>query len=144
MRAVRQLPAVTLLALAAAISASGQLTPPAARQAPTTIQIHGKTLVDPYPWLEKVSDPEVIAYLEAENQYSRAVMEGTEALQRRLVEEMAPRTGEADPQPPRFVGKDAYYVRSAAASPSVRSAWSRHSNATSSRSARRRPPRRTS
>ena len=44
-------------------------------------------------------------------------MENTEALQRRLVEEMmASRTGEADPQPPRFVGKDAYYVRSAAGS----------------------------
>lgn len=69
MRGWRKLDGLALLAIAAAINASGQLAPPAARQAPTTIEIHGKTLVDPYPWLENVSDPKVIAYLEAENRY---------------------------------------------------------------------------
>jgi len=53
---------VVLVALAALAAASGphargQLSPPVARQVPATIEIHGRTLVDPYPWLEDASDP---------------------------------------------------------------------------------------
>ena len=116
MRAPAALSPAFLLAVAIATNAGGQPVPPAARRAPATFEIHGRTLVDPYPWLEDASDPEVIAYLEAENRYAMEAMRGTEALQSRLFREMASRADEAGLQPPRLIGNDAYYVRSAVGS----------------------------
>lgn len=47
---------------------AGQLpAAPTASQAPASMQAHGQTLVDPYPWMDNAHDPEMIAYLEAEN-----------------------------------------------------------------------------
>ena len=43
---------------------------------------------DPYRWLENPEDPEVIAYLEAENAYTTAMMAPTEALQETLFQEL--------------------------------------------------------
>ena len=48
--------------------------PPVAKVVPKEITAHGDTRVDNYFWLRDKSDPETIAYLEAENQYTEAVM----------------------------------------------------------------------
>jgi oligopeptidase B len=61
-----------------------QLTPPVAKIAPKTLTTHGDARVDNYFWLRDRSDPDVLAYLEAENQYTTAMMGRTEELQNKL------------------------------------------------------------
>ena len=65
--------------------------PPVARTVPRAHTIHGETRIDEYFWLRNREDPEVLAYLEAENRYTEAVMRPTEALQERLFGEMRSR-----------------------------------------------------
>lgn len=55
--------------------------PPSAKIENTEFQEHGNTRVDPYYWLKDKTNPEVIAYLEAENTYADQVMAGTQDLQ---------------------------------------------------------------
>ena len=93
---------------------AGQLpAAPTASQAPASMQAHGQTLVDPYPWMDNAHDPEMIAYLEAENRYTAAVMANTQELQEQLFREMRSRTDETDTQPPLRIGTDWYYLRTA-------------------------------
>jgi oligopeptidase B len=54
-------------------------TPPVAKQVPLSLERHGVRWTDCYAWLRdpgypKVEDPEILAYLEAENAYFDAVM----------------------------------------------------------------------
>src|SRR2546421_5541945 len=63
-------------------------TPPMAKKIPKETKIHGVTLIDNYFWLREKQNPEVLAYLEAENAYTDAVMKPTEALQAKLYKEM--------------------------------------------------------
>ena len=56
-------------------------TPPIAAPRPHAITTHGHTRVDPYYWLRERDNPEVIAYLEAENAYTDAMMAHTKTLQ---------------------------------------------------------------
>ena len=85
-------------------------TPPIAPRRPVTTTLHGETRTDDYHWLRNRDDPEVIAYLEAENAYTRAVMAPTEALQSTLYDEMLGRIKEDDRQPP--VKRDDWYYYS--------------------------------
>ncbi len=62
--------------------------PPVAKKVPKTTEINGHTLVDNYYWLRDKKNPEVAAYLEAENAYTDAVMKPTEVLQKKLYDEM--------------------------------------------------------
>ncbi len=82
-------------------------TPPIAALRPHVMTTHGHTRVDNYYWLREKNDPEVIAYLEAENAYTTATMAHTEALQQKLYEEMLGRIQETDLSVP--VKRDAYY-----------------------------------
>src|SRR5580693_8002808 len=50
--------------------------PPIAKQVPSERTHHGDTVTDPYAWLANPKDPEVIAYLEAENGYTDALTAG--------------------------------------------------------------------
>ena len=43
-------------------------------------ELHGETRIDDYFWLREKANPEVAAYLEAENAYTDAVMKPTEAV----------------------------------------------------------------
>ena len=59
--------------------------PPVAQQRPHSYTVHGVTVEDPYHWLKdqsypEVDDPDVLAYLEAENAYFDAVMAPHKAL----------------------------------------------------------------
>ena len=63
-------------------------SPPVARKQHKEISLHGKTLVDDYAWLRDKEDPEVTAYLEAENTYAEAVMAPLSPLRDQLYEEM--------------------------------------------------------
>ncbi|MFZ0273971.1 MAG: S9 family peptidase [Acidobacteriaceae bacterium] len=70
--------------------------PPVAARRHTERAVHGQTLVDDYAWLREKENPEVIAYLEAENAWCAQVMAGTEELQKQLYEEMRSHIKETD------------------------------------------------
>src|ERR1700760_4622961 len=71
-------------------------TPPTAKQVPTERTHHGDTVVDPYAWLTDPKDPEVIAYLEAENAYTEAQTAGLGDLRSAVFDEIRARTQETD------------------------------------------------
>ena len=73
---------VTTTAAAAADQTTAQ--PPVAKKSPHLTEIHGLKLTDDYFWLREKSDPEVKAYVEAENAYTDSVMKPTEELQKKL------------------------------------------------------------
>ncbi len=55
--------------------------PPAPPRQPTRLVAHGDVRIDDYYWLRDRANPAVIAYLQAENDYARAVMADTASLQ---------------------------------------------------------------
>ena len=61
---------------------------------------HGDRRVDPYYWLREKDNPEVIAYLEAENSYADAVLAPTLALQETIYREIVGRVQETDTSAP--------------------------------------------
>jgi oligopeptidase B len=71
-------------------------TPPIAKQVPTERTHHGDTVIDPYAWLTNPKDPEVIAYLEAENGYTQALTSGLGELRSAVFDEIKARTQETD------------------------------------------------
>jgi oligopeptidase B len=72
--------------------------------------MHGEARGDPYFWLRDRSDPEVTAYLNAENDYLQQAMQHTAGLQEQLYAEMRGRIKEADQSVP--VQRDEYYYYS--------------------------------
>jgi oligopeptidase B len=88
--------------------------PPVAKKAPKSTEINGHTLVDNYYWLRDKKNPEVKAYLEAENTYTDAVMKPTEGLQKKLYDEMLSRIKETDIEVPYKEGGYFYYLRTEA------------------------------
>src|SRR5438046_224150 len=54
--------------------------PPVARKVPKIDTIHGDLRQDDYAWLRQKDDPDVLAYLEAENAYTDAVTKPTEGV----------------------------------------------------------------
>ena len=73
--------------------------------------VHGETRVDHYHWLRNRNDPEVIAYLEAENRHTDELMRHTEDLQEQLYQEMRRRIKETDLSVPERVDEYWYYSR---------------------------------
>lgn len=88
--------------------------PPVAKKVPKVTEINGHKLVDNYFWLRDKKNPEVKAYLEAENAYTDAVMKSTEPLQKKLYDEMLSRMKETDVEVPYKQGNYFYYVRTEA------------------------------
>lgn len=89
---------------------TGPTIPVAARQA-KVIEAHGDQRQDDYYWLRDRSNPDVIAYLEAENAYTAAMMKDTESLQRGLFDEMVARIREDDETAPYRFGAHEYFSR---------------------------------
>ena len=89
-------------------------TPPIAKKVPRLTEIHGVKLVDNYFWLRDKPNPEVRAYLEAENAYTDAVMKPTEPFQKKLYDEMLSRVKETDVEVPYKEGEYFYYTRTEA------------------------------
>ncbi len=87
---------------------------PAARAVPSTQTIHGETRIDEYRWLRNREDPAVVAYLEAENRYTDAVMRRTEGQQELLYQELRGRIKEADLSVPTRHDGWLYYSRTEA------------------------------
>jgi oligopeptidase B len=85
--------------------------PPVAKKDPHVTEINGQKLVDNYFWLRDKPNPEVRAYLEAENAYTDAVMKPTEAFQKKLYDEMLSHVKETDVEVPYREGDYLYYTR---------------------------------
>ena len=70
--------------------------PPIAKRVPTTRVRHDDTVVDEYAWLRDRDDPDVVAYLEAENAWTEAQLAHTKPLQEKLFQEIKSRIQETD------------------------------------------------
>jgi oligopeptidase B len=88
-----------------------QVKPPVAKKIAKELTIHGDTRIDNYYWLNDREDPEVIAYLEAENAYIEAVMKHTIPLQDKLFEEIKSKIKAEDESVPYKKNGFFYYSR---------------------------------
>ncbi len=73
--------------------------------------MHGHTRIDEYYWLNQSENPEVIAYLQAENAYTDAVSKPAAGLRETLYREMAGRVQQTDVSVPYFENGYWYYTR---------------------------------
>lgn len=85
--------------------------PPVAKIMPLADTLFGDIRVDNYYWLRDRGKPEVIAYLEAENAYTDAIMKHTEGLQDVLYNEMESRIKQTDMEVPVKIDDYYYYSR---------------------------------
>jgi oligopeptidase B len=88
-------------------------SPPVADQRPTELTRHGDTRIDEYYWLrdDQREDPEVLAYLAAENAWADLQMAHLSGLREELLAEMKARIPESDTTVPVRRGNDWYYER---------------------------------
>lgn len=88
------------------------LQPPVAAEKPyTVIAPHGHRREDPYYWLRERDNPEVQAYLKAENAYLEGMLAHTKDFQQALFQEMRARIQEEDSSVPYALGGYLYYTR---------------------------------
>lgn len=85
--------------------------PPVAPRRPHTASIHGEERIDEYHWLRDKDSPEVLAYLRAENAYTKAMMRPSDPFQRVLYREMLGRIKETDMGVPVRENGWYYYAR---------------------------------
>ncbi len=78
---------------------------------PARLEIHGHLRIDPYYWLRERDNPQVLAYLHAENAYADAVMAHTRPLQERLFQELKERIKQTDQTVPYKLDDYLYYTR---------------------------------
>ncbi len=86
-------------------------SPPVAVRRPHRHEKHGDVRVDDYYWLRERDNPEVRAYLEAENAHVREVMAGTADFEERLFAEIKGRIRQTDMSVPFREGAYRYYHR---------------------------------
>jgi oligopeptidase B len=92
-----------------------QNSPPVAERRPHSVTMHGVTIDDPYAWLKdpnypEVTDPDVLAYLDAENAYFEEVMAPHQPLIDRIYEEMKARIKEDESSVPQKDGDWLYWT----------------------------------
>ena len=86
-------------------------TAPAAKENPKTFTLHGENRMDKYYWLNERENPEVIAYLEAENKYADSVLAPVKNLKEELFIELKARIKEDDTSVPYLKHGYYYYSR---------------------------------
>ncbi len=86
--------------------------PPIADRRAITTEIHGDRRIDDYAWLQEKDDPEVLAYLQAENDYTEARTEHLAQLRGAIFDEIKARTQETDLSVPTRNRGYWYYSRS--------------------------------
>jgi oligopeptidase B len=87
------------------------ILPPVAEREPKITKIHDTELHDDYGWLRDKGAARVTAYLEAENAYTASAMDGTEALQKTLYDEILSHIKEDDVSVPYRDGAWEYLTR---------------------------------
>jgi len=84
---------------------------PVAKQIPVETVLHGDRRVDNYCWLREKENPEVIAYLNAENAYTDAILKSTQLFQETLYQEMLSRIQQTDFSVPYMLRGFQYFTR---------------------------------
>jgi len=84
---------------------------PKAKKIPQKLEIHGDIRIDNYFWMNNREDPEVIAYLEDENEYNDKMMAHTKEFQEKLFDEMKGRIKEDDQSVPYMLNGYWYITR---------------------------------
>ena len=92
-------------------------TPPKATVVPHTHTEHGVERSDPYYWLRNKTDPAVINYIEAENEYTEQQSKPLEPMRKQLFDEMLSRIQEDDQTVPYQDGDYWYYSRTESGKP---------------------------
>ncbi|MGD8414749.1 MAG: S9 family peptidase [Candidatus Latescibacterota bacterium] len=90
---------------------SEEVAPPVAKIEPVKLEKHGDVRVDDYYWLNQRENPDVVAYLEAENAYTDAVMAHTKDLEEKLFQEIKGRIKQNDESVPYKLDDYYYYTR---------------------------------
>ncbi|HEY2579138.1 MAG TPA: S9 family peptidase [Streptosporangiaceae bacterium] len=85
--------------------------PPIASRIPAKRLHHGDTVMDDYAWLAEKTNPDVLAYLRAENAYTEAAIDGLASLRETIFEEIKGRTQQSDLSVPVRKGGWWYYSR---------------------------------
>ena len=85
--------------------------PPIARKDHHETVLHGITLTDDYAWLREKENPDVTAYLNAENAYAEAVTADLAPLRDQLYNEMLSHIKQTDESAPYREGDWWYYIR---------------------------------
>ncbi len=88
-----------------------RMKPPIAARRPHRLERHGDVRVDEYYWLRNRDDPDVRAYLEAENAYLEDRLLPVRELRERLFEEIKGRIPQTDVSAPYRDGAHRYYWR---------------------------------
>jgi oligopeptidase B len=84
---------------------------PAAEKIPYQLKKHGDIRIDDYYWMKERENPEVIDYLERENDYYHKMTESTESFREDLFEELKGRIKEDDESVPYFLNGYWYITR---------------------------------
>ena len=87
------------------------LKPPRAQRKPHFLEKHGHRRVDPYYWLRERENPEVLKYLEAENDYMKTVMNKYKPLEEKLFAQTKARIKQDDSSVPYKEDGYWYYTR---------------------------------
>ena len=90
---------------------NSNISPPVADIVPYQHKIHDHIRIDPYYWLNQRDNPEVLEYLDRENDYYQKMTAHTQALQEELYEEMRTRIKEDDSSVPYFYNGYWYITR---------------------------------
>jgi len=90
-----------------------QIKPPKATKKPHVFEIHGDQRIDNYHWLrdDTREDKDVLAYLNAENQYTESQMADSDALTDRLYQEIIDRIVQNDESVPYQLDEYWYYSK---------------------------------
>ncbi|MDW8296268.1 MAG: S9 family peptidase [Raineya sp.] len=100
-----------LICLYAMNAESQQIVPPKAAIKPKELITHGHKRIDNYYWLNERENPEVIAYLKAENEYLEQMLAPSKNLREKLFEEIKSRIKEDDQSVPYKYKGYFYYTR---------------------------------
>jgi oligopeptidase B len=85
--------------------------PPTAKRVERREVRHGATVIDHYYWLREKTNPDVVAYLEAENAYTEALTKELKPFENALYKEMLGRIKQTDLSVPVRRGPYFYYSR---------------------------------
>ena len=87
------------------------ISPPKPKKVYSESINHGDKRIDYYNWIKDNSDPHVLAYLKAENEYAKEVMKDSEHLQEKIYNEILTRLDVNDDSVPFKLGNYFYYSR---------------------------------
>jgi len=100
-----------LVAVLVAACAEEQSGAPMPERKPARLELHGDVRIDNYFWLKERDNPDVIAYLDAENAYTEKMMAPMHGMQELLFDEIKSRIKEDDESAPYKRGDYFYYYR---------------------------------